>query len=125
MSISAREAARLLGLSDTAVRKRIANGSLRAIKRDGVWHIPLSEIERAREAGSHPDSRPEMEALRAQRDALREERDELREEVKRLHARMEHLEAMNERLTLLLLAHEQARPLPRPLSWLARLFSRR
>ena len=44
--VSAREAARLLGVSDTAIRKRIASGSIYATKDGSAWRIPQSEVER-------------------------------------------------------------------------------
>jgi len=44
--LTAMEAARRLNVSDTAVRKRIANGSLQANKHGREWQIPLAEVER-------------------------------------------------------------------------------
>ena len=119
-AVSAREAARIAGLSEAAVRKRIKAGSLHAEKVAGVWQIPLSEVERVRASVRGRSHEP---------DAPDHERDELRAEVKRLHDRMAHLERLNERLTVLLSNEQAGRlqvlPAPSPLGWIRRLLAGR
>ena len=44
--LTAVEAAQRLGVSDTAVRKWIANGSIQASKHGRGWRIPTAEVER-------------------------------------------------------------------------------
>ena len=143
-TISARKAAELLGISDAAVRKRIANGSLAAVKEKGAWKIPLEEIHRiqAQKGAANAEDLPpdtqrkaeiQIELLQRELAELRQERDYLRQEVERLHQRLEqlegslrHAEQMNDRLSLLL-ANEQAqrlRALPSSKNFLRRLFRR-
>lgn len=45
--LSVGEAARLLGTSNQAVRKRIARGSLRAYKVDGIWRVIVPQAGQA------------------------------------------------------------------------------
>lgn len=55
--LTAAEAARLLGLSDSAVVKRIKKGTLTAEKIGHEWAIPEAEIERILSSGGHPRRR--------------------------------------------------------------------
>ena len=117
-SVSAREAARMVGRSDAWVRKCIANGSLHAEKdARGSWCIHLDDVERLREpthAHARSDAPPDND-----------DRDALAAELTRLHERLRHMEAQNERLTLLLsneqALRQQALPLPRPVPWIRRV----
>lgn len=125
--LSARQAARLLNVSERTVRKRIQSGEIPAVKKNGTWQIPLEVLETMRPpTDSVPESStsPSTEALKARLDAVTQERDRLVAEINRLHERLSHLEAQNERLTMLLAAaqaQEVRRPLPRPLGWVRRL----
>ncbi len=79
------EAARRLGITGRAVRKRIAAGSLKGIMIDGVWHVrlgpePVAEPERGRpeperrnQIGSAPPVPPPASASRSQFDAVMQE----------------------------------------------------
>lgn len=60
--LSATDAARILGVSDTTVRNRIASGAIKAAKHGKAWRIPCDEIERLTEA--EPKARHDTEELR-------------------------------------------------------------
>lgn len=93
-------AARLLGISENAVRKRIRRGSLEATKdQAGQWRVIVGDQAEEEAAGDSRDQATtseadmslqiELERVKAERDAIREERDWLRERVDRA----EHLQA--------------------------------
>lgn len=143
-TLTATDAARMLGVSDTAVRKRIASGSLRAVKVGRQWQIPASEVTRLTEPAEPDRTNPnpqssvssdaETARIRAESAALRRELNALTEHAfaaaKHLERALDTIDALTEQVNRLtvLLANEQARrlrALPRPLSWLARLFGRR
>ena len=76
--MTAVEAAEQLGVSDTAVRKWIANGTIQANKHSREWRIPLSEVERLRQesngAQPHrttPSDKPNEQAERTHRTTVR------------------------------------------------------
>lgn len=69
-------AARLLAITPTAIRKRIARGSLRAVKRDGRWAVLLpGSGEPGSPAGSPPSGEPA--GVDATREPGSPERDEV------------------------------------------------
>ena len=72
--MTAVEAAEQLGVSDTAVRKWIANGTIQANKHSREWRIPLSEVERLRQESNgtqphrtNPSDKPNEQAERTSR----------------------------------------------------------
>lgn len=83
--ISASEAARRLGISGRAVRKRIASGTLKGTMIDGAWHVRLGpepvtepeqgrlEPERGNRSGSTPSVPPLITSPRSQFDAVMQE----------------------------------------------------
>ncbi len=114
------QAARLLGVSENAVRQRIKRRSLPAAKVEGVWRVWLPDQE-GRPPGDHEvgyqgDHQPDQEATspsvavspaaRAQLEAVRDEWlqplvDQLRSAertIGRLEAERDHLQAEVERL---------------------------
>jgi hypothetical protein len=116
-----------MGVSDTAVLKRIANGSLSARKSGDTWQIRRSDIPRKPESGGASEATEVRRALSATDDAtetLNRDRQALRGEVTRLHARIQHLETMNERLAALLAAEQARRMSAGPVGLLRRLFRR-
>ncbi len=103
--VVAAEAARRLGITGRAVRKRIAAGSLKGTMIDGVWHVrlgpePVAEPERGRpepeqrnRSGSAPSVPPPTSASRSQFDAV------MQEWIGPLAARIEILARENGALT--------------------------
>jgi len=103
--ISASEAARRLGISGRAVRKRIASGTLKGTMIDGAWHVllgpePVAEPERGRpepEQGTRNGAAPSVPPLttspRSQFDAV------MQEWIAPLAARIETLARENGELT--------------------------
>ncbi len=101
----ASEAARRLGITGRAVRKRIAAGTLKGIMIDRVWHVrlgpePVAEPERGRpepeqrnQTGSAPSVPPPASASRSQFDAV------MQEWIGPLAARIEILARENGELT--------------------------
>jgi len=114
------EAARRLGITITACRKRVARGSLPAVKLDGHWFIDLDGVGTSRpvDAGSPrgvvrgtpagEDTGTPPPALVA---VLTRERDGLAGEVAWLRAELEARRGEVRELHTLL-AQAQARPLP-------------
>jgi len=132
------EAARILGISTEAVRKRIKRGSLKAQKNgDGQWLVILDEarLTAARDNGGDSvqanaagvattlnlvrSSAAIEEALRDEVDVLRDEVTFLREEISRLDTIIISL-SQNVKM---LEAPRQAQPQPR-MSWWHRLKSK-
>ncbi len=74
-----REAAERCEVSYQAMRRRVDRGSLQAVHKDGVRHIPRAELERA---GLWPGARSgapeEVQRLQAENEDLRRELRELR-----------------------------------------------
>ncbi len=107
--VSAREAAHLLGVSDTAIRKRIASGSIEATKVGHAWRIARSEIERLRQRGAQQRTQnqeprtsgreprtehanpnpPQARHLSAEHDPVTQERNTLAIEVEVLRTKLE------------------------------------
>src|SRR5918995_372243 len=52
--LSAREAARLLGVHERTIRRAIRDGELTATKQDGSFHITAEDLERYRERRARP-----------------------------------------------------------------------
>ena len=107
--VSATKAAELLGITDTAIRKRIKAGSIRAMKHGREWRIPMSEIEPVSEGsdenepnsepdrtnpnlvgsiGSESPENPLIDQYQGERDALAQELEVLR--MKLVHAEEQH-----------------------------------
>lgn len=59
--LTAVEAAERLGVSDTAVRKWIASGSITANKHGREWRIPLPEVERLKNESNTPEMKHKNE----------------------------------------------------------------
>ena len=131
------EAARILGISTEAVRKRIKRGSLKAQKNgDGQWLVILDE---SRLAAGHRDSGGDgvqadaagvattlnlVRSSAAIEEALRDEVDVLRDEVSFLREEISRLDTIIMSLTQnvkLLEAPRQAQP---RMSWWHRLKSK-
>jgi len=131
------EAARILGISTEAVRKRIKRGSLRAQKNgDGQWLVILDESRLA--AGHRDNGRDGVQAdaagvaatlnlvrsSAAIEEALRDEVDVLRDEVSFLREEISRLDTIIMSLTQnikMLEAPRQAQP---RMSWWHRLKSK-
>lgn len=75
---SIREAADVCQLSYEAMRARVARGVVRSVKRDGVRHIPRTELERAGVWPGSQESSGDLEDLNAENARLRDELRELR-----------------------------------------------
>lgn len=60
------EAAEATGLTKKAIRNRVDRGQLKAVLRDGVRHIPLSELDRAGLATTTPEAGMGQEATSRQ-----------------------------------------------------------
>ena len=71
------EAADVLGISRDAVRKRIARGTLQAIKQDGEWAIDLDDGDQPKTEGKTEDDSHFWELIQDQK----EEIERLRREV--------------------------------------------
>lgn len=103
--VVASEAARRLGITGRAVRKRIAAGTLKGMMIDGIWHVrlrpePVAEPERGRpeperrnRSRSTPSVPPPASASRSQFDAV------MQEWIGPLAARIETLARENGALT--------------------------
>ncbi len=81
------EAAKLLGITTTAVRKRIHRGSLLATKNpDGTWTVHLDAVASGQSAGSpsaSPDSDERVALLQREIDRLWQELERRAEELRR------------------------------------------
>jgi excisionase family DNA binding protein len=133
--MSAPEAARRLGVTDSYVRKLLASGQLAGKKKNGAWRISVAEVERYRERNGPPEERDSAgEERNLERDraevavaeaALLKERIEAMErDAGHLRQQAMHLQEQNDRLTILL-GNEQAsrmQALPRRRGWFSRLF---
>jgi hypothetical protein len=131
------EAARILGISTEAVRKRIKRGSLKAQKNgDGQWLVILDE---SRLAAGHRDNGGDgvqadaagvaatMNLVRSSaaiEEALRDEVDVLRDEITFLRDEVSRLEAIIMSLTQNIKMLEAPRPAQPRMSWWHRLKSK-
>jgi hypothetical protein len=131
------EAARILGISTEAVRKRIKRGSLRAQKNgDGQWMVILDE---SRLAAGHRDSGGDgvqadaagvaatlnlVRSSAAVEEALRDEVDVLRDEITFLRDEVSRLEAIIVSLTQNIRMLEAPRQTQPRMSWWHRLKSK-
>lgn len=91
-----REAAEACEVSYQLMRKRVDRGTLQTVKRDGVRHVPRSELERA---GLWPGSQPQLSDS--------QELTTLRAQLAEAHAELENLRALPAQLD----AERQAREL--------------
>ena len=71
--LSAAEAAKILGCSDTLIRKRIQSGELPATKRRGSWRILRDDLDAQSRPYEGDDETPERENRRTEPDARTEE----------------------------------------------------
>ena len=129
------EAARILGISTEAVRKRIKRGSLKAQKKeDGQWLVILDEAKVAayRDNGGNggqadlADAATTMNLVRSSaaiEEALRDEVDVLRDEITFLRDEVARLETIIVSLSQNIKMLEAPRPAPR-MSWWHRLKSK-
>jgi hypothetical protein len=133
------EAARILGISTEAVRKRIKRGSLKAQKNgDGQWLVILDEARLATAARDNGGDSAQTDAASvattmnlvrssaAIEETLRDEIDVLRDEVGFLREEISRLETIIVSLTQnvkMLEAPRQVQPQPR-MSWWHRLKSK-
>jgi hypothetical protein len=131
------EAARILGISTEAVRKRIKRGSLKARKNgDGQWLVILDE---SRLTGDHRDDggdavRPDAAGVAASLNlvrssaaiegALRDEVDVLRDEIAFLRDEVSRLETIIVSLTQNIKMLEAPRQAQTRMSWWHRLKSK-
>jgi hypothetical protein len=129
------EAARVLGISTEAVRKRIKRGSLKAQKNgDGQWLVIMDETKFATAAQVDAASASStMEMVRtpaAIEEALRDEVDVLRDEVTFMRTEISRLEtiivALSQNAKLLNAPQQVPQPVsPKPkMSWWHRLKSK-
>jgi len=130
------DAARVLGISTEAVRKRIKRGSLKAQKNgDGQWQVILDE---ERLASLHREFGPEatpvdpasvaaslslVRSSAAIEEALRDEVDVLRDEITFLREEVSQLQTVILSLTQHIKLLEAPRPESGHLSWWQRLKS--
>ena len=139
--LTATEAARRLGISESAIRKRIQAGSLNAKKKGRAWRIPLEEIEREADATAperettalggnatapfpqFPAEDTERHALEIEVEVARAKLGHIEEELTRTQHQLAQSTEHVDRLTVLL-SNEQAlrmQALPSPISWIKRL----
>jgi len=94
-------AARRLGVSVDAVRKRLSRGHLAGVKHDGRWLVQLPatgpEVDGVRSATGATGPGPDTSGLAA----------ELRDEVQWLRGRLEEVEAERQRWQTMLMAEQQ------------------
>lgn len=57
-ALTAREAARLLGVNERTIRRAIACGELRAVKHSGVFRIERHDLAHYRQPGQHRRTKP-------------------------------------------------------------------
>ena len=132
------EAARCLGIPVTAARKRVARGTLPAVKVDGQWYVDLPASTAHGVPGGLPDGHPTgtplsspslgLAAAQAAEIAfLRAELEARRREVERLHtllaqAQARVLPAATEVTTPASIAPQAAVETPQRLRWWQALF---
>jgi len=78
--LSAAEAAKILGCSDTLIRKRIQSGELPATKRRGSWRILRDDLDAQSRPYEGDDETPERENARTEEPNRRTERENARTE---------------------------------------------
>lgn len=102
--LSASAAAEILGVSETAIRKRIKAGTLSATKEGGIWQIPREEIENLSgepnpnrtAASNQTEPNPEssshdLEILQTKLNSYQRENDQLQKQVEYLQTQNDHL----------------------------------
>ena len=104
-TFTAAEAARQLGISEAAIRKRIKAGTLQATKEGHTWRIPSEAVERS-DSEPYPNrttvpyrTAPGPSGFKWNVDALPLKLATLEGENSRLGLQIKHLQTQNERLT--------------------------
>ncbi len=113
MRATVEEAARLLGLSENAVRKRVERGTLRSEKVEGIRYVFLDRGVPRPDNGMPNDMPSDLALMQAHLDSMREQIDYLKEVIERrdeeIRRRDHLLAAALERIPML----EEAPPEPR------------
>jgi len=140
--LTVREASVRASVSERQVRRWLADGSIRAEKRDGRWRIDADAFgtflrarrERAIPAArpaARPSARTRLAEVEAEAGRLRERLEERREEVQWLRRRLEEAEETIQRLALPAAREPEATSPSAPVepdrprrSWWARLWGR-
>ena len=119
--LTIKQAAETLQVKPQALYNRIRRKTLEAVRIEGTWYIPQTEVERLR---NKSDERSET-GVCEECNVLQMRLQEKTEQVEYLKKRVEWLEMQIERQTILL-ANEQSfrmkKALPSPLGWLKRVF---
>ncbi len=121
MSLSAQEAADLVGLSKAAILKAIKTGKVSAQKdSNGIWRLEPVEVLRVWKSASDNPRQPAPESPQQSIAGLQRENELLRETVADLRARLDaeseerHREAEERRNLMLLLTDSRSTTTPAP-----------
>ncbi len=113
MSLSAQEAADLVGLSKGAILKAIKSGKVSATKDiNGIWRLEPVEVLRVWKATSDSTHPPAPPIPQPSIDGLQRENELLRETVADLRTRLDAESEERRRLSLILSESRSAAPAP-------------